>query len=365
MQKPIIEYENLARSNAAMLPEFQEALQGVLARGQFILGAQMKIFEQAWAKECQCWGAVGVNSGLDALTLALLALELPPKSEVIVPAHTFIATVLSVLHAGLVPVLVEPDLLTYHLDTEKIEEKITPRTRALVAVHLYGLPCDMDRLQQIANAHNLYLLEDAAQAHGATYKNQKVGSFGAAAAFSFYPAKNLGALGDGGAVTSNDTKLIEKISLLANYGANEKYVHQKIGFNTRLDEVQATFLNVKLKYLDRINQHKRQLAQLYLSHLKDDFIKPFVPADAQSVYHIFAIRHPKRDALRAYLLKKGIQTGLHYPIPIPAQKAFEGRWKIADFPVSQEIAQTQLSLPIAYCHSQEDILRVIEVMNQF
>ncbi len=365
MQKDFIEYENLARSNAALLPEFEEALKVVLARGQFISGVQVRTFEQAWAVYCECQEAVGVNSGLDALTLALLALELPPQSEVIVPAHTFIATVLSVLHAGLVPVLVEPNLHTYNLDTEKIEEKITPHTRAIIAVHLYGLPCEMDRLQQIAATHHLYLLEDAAQAHGATYKNQKVGSFGKAASFSFYPAKNLGALGDGGAVTSQDAQLIEKVRLLSNYGANEKYFHEKIGFNTRLDELQATFLNIKLHYLDRINQHKHQLAQLYLSYLKDDFIKPFAPTEAQSVYHIFAIRHPKRDALRAYLLKNDIQTGLHYPIPIPAQKAFEGRWNIADFPISQTIAKTQLSLPIAFCHSQEDILRVVEVMNKF
>lgn len=360
-----IAYEDLAKTNQVFEKDFQVAFSKILHKGQFILGEQVADFEKSWAAYCQTRFAVGLNSGLDALTLALMALELPPKSDVIVPAHTFIATILSVIQAGHIPILVEPDEKTYNIDPKRIQEKITSNTKAIIAVHLYGSPCAMSDLQHLCKKHNLYLLEDAAQAHGAIYQGQKVGSLGDLASFSFYPAKNLGALGDAGAVVGNAEKYFQKINLLRNYGSEEKYKHTEQGYNTRLDEIQAAFLSIKLKALDKINAHKRRLAKLYHTQLKEDFIKPHILSEAQSVYHIFTIRHPQRDKLRAYLLKKGIQTGLHYPIAIPAQEAFGERWNINDYPISQEIAKTQLSLPIAFFHQKSDIEQVIAIMNQF
>jgi dTDP-4-amino-4,6-dideoxygalactose transaminase len=360
-----IEYENLAKTNQSFHQDFKAMFEETLYKGQFILGNQVRNFEESWANYCNTNFAIGVNSGLDALTLALIALDLPPQSEIIVPSHTFIATILSVLQAGHQPVLVEPHYETYNIDESKIEEQITSKTKAIVVVHLYGTPCEMKPIQDICHTRSLYLLEDAAQAHGATYQNQKTGSLGDLASFSFYPAKNLGALGDAGAVVGNDDKFAQKISLLRNYGSKEKYNHIKQGFNSRLDELQASFLNIKLKALDAINAHKRHLASLYQAGLKEDFMQPKILPQAESVYHIFAIMHPERDRLREYLLKNGIQTGLHYPIAIPEQKAFEGKWNINDYPISAEIAKTQLSLPIAYFHQKSDVEHVIEVMNTF
>ncbi len=360
-----IAYEDLAKTNHCFREDFQSIFSQTLIQGQFVLGQHVADFEKSWADYCQTRFAVGVNSGLDALTLAILALELPPKSEIIVPAHTFIATVLSVLQAGHIPVLVEPEEHTYNIDHHRIEEKITPQTKALIAVHLYGSPCKMDALKRICGQHHLYLLEDAAQAHGARFQGQKVGSWGDLASFSFYPAKNLGALGDAGAVVCHSEKYFQKINLLRNYGSTQKYIHSEQGYNTRLDELQAAFLHIKLKALDRINAHKNDLATLYHAHLKEDFVKPHILPEAESVYHIFAIRHPQRDKLREYLLQKGIQTGLHYPIALPAQEAFLGKWNINDYPISKKIAETQLSLPIAFFHQKNEIAYVIEIMNQF
>jgi dTDP-4-amino-4,6-dideoxygalactose transaminase len=306
-----------------------------------------------------------VGSGLDALTLALKSFGFPTGSEVIVPSNTFIATILSVLHAGLQPVLAEPDLHTYNINPSRIEECITNRTVAVVVVHLYGKCCDMPRILPLARQYGLKVLEDCSQAHGARIGNQKAGSFGDAGAFSFYPTKNLGALGDGGAVTNSDEAMKNKMQMLRNYGSPAKYYNEVIGHNSRLDEIQAAFLRVKLHNLDEINAHKRRLAGLYLQLLKDDFVKPIVTEGYFDVYHIFNVRHPRRDRLREYLLQNGIKTEIHYPVPPNRQQAMRGIISGFTCPIAEEIHRTTLSLPIAYFHTPDQILWVAEVLNRF
>jgi dTDP-4-amino-4,6-dideoxygalactose transaminase len=360
----MILYEDLARLNQSFREEYRQKFQEILEKGWFILGDQVKSFEQAFAHYCRTAYCVGVANGLDALTLALRVYDFPRGSEVIVPSNTFIATLLAVLHNDLQPVLVEPAIDTYNLNPAKIAESITPKTVAILPVHLYGKICEMDKITELAQSHNLKIIEDAAQAHGAAFKEKKAGSFGDIGCFSFYPTKNLGALGDGGGITTNRTDLAEKIAELRNYGSSLKYYNNVVGFNSRLDEIQAGFLNIKLSYLDAINAHKRSLALLYLQHLKDEFIKPVLHADYSDVYHIFNIRHPKRDKLRAYLLKNDIKTEIHYPIPPHRQKALQGILS-GEYPIAEEIHATTLSLPVSYYHTEADIARVIAVMNRF
>lgn len=361
----MIYYENLALLNQQFAEELQQAFQEVLAEGWFIEGRRLGQFEAEFAAYCQVQHCIGVSNGLDALKLAMIALDLPPQSEIIVPAHTFIATILSVIHAGHIPVLIEPDMATYNINPQQIEEKISSKTRAIIVVHLYGKLCHMDTISSIAQKYDLSILEDAAQAHGAKYQNKIAGNFGELAAFSFYPVKNLGALGDAGAVTTNSSDLATKIRSLRNYGSPEKYQHEYLGYNNRLDELQAAFLSIKLRYLDQINAHKRQLARIYLQYLKEDFIKPQVHPDYEDVFHIFAIRHPQRDQLKAYLLEKGIQTGIHYPIPPHRQNALKSYFVGENYPLCEEIHKTILSLPISFIHKEEEIYQVIDVMNQF
>ncbi len=365
MKNYLIPYENLAQTNHSFLQEFEPIQKQIHEKGWYIRGTYLEAFEEAFAQYCGVKHSIGVGSGLDALTLILEALDLPPESEVIVPAHTFIATIFSVLHAGLKPILVEPQLDSYNLDSQKIEAQITTRTKAIVAVHLYGKMANMSALQKIAAQHQLILIEDAAQAHGATLQGKKAGSWGRAAAFSFYPAKNLGALGDGGAVVTSDAELAEQVRKLANYGSSQKYEHETLGYNSRLDEIQAAFLSVKLQYLDQINQHKRKLAQIYLENLSEKFILPVLDEDYEDVYHIFAIRHVERDRLRVYLQENGIQTGIHYPVPVYRQKALAGRFDPAQFPITEVICQSVLSLPIAFFHQEKAIEQVITALNQF
>lgn len=360
----MIEYENLSKSNFLFREEYQVVFEKILTEGWFILGEQVKSFENSFADYCQTKHCIGVSSGLDALRLALKVYDFPKNSEVIVPSNTYIATILAVLHLDLKPVLVEPVLQTYNINPEKIEEKITKNTVAILPVHLYGKICAMAQIIEIAQKHHFKIIEDASQAHGASLKDQKAGSFGDLACFSFYPTKNLGALGDAGAITTSDVFLTEKIKMLRNYGSKKKYENDLIGFNTRLDELQAGFLNVKLKYLDQINAHKQGLAKLYLENLKEDFIRPILQEGYEDVFHIFNIRHPQRDKLRAYLLANEIQTEIHYPIPPHRQMALQNILK-GDYPIADKIHQTTLSLPIAYHHTENDIAKVIEVMNQF
>ena len=360
----MIEYENLRKVNQPFFNEFNAVFNQVLESGWFILGTNVEEFEKEFAEYINVKFCAGVASGLDALTISLLALDLSKGSEVIVPSDTYIATILSILHSGNVPVLVEPDLATYNIDPGRIEDAITSKTRAVMVVHLYGKPCDMDPIMNICQQHDLFLIEDCAQAHGAEYKGKKAGSFGDMAAFSFYPTKNLGCLGDGGALVTNNMDFYRKVKMIRNYGSEKKYYNDYLGLNSRLDELQAAFLRVKLKKLNEINIHKRVLADAYLNGIKGDFVKPVIQKDFFDVYHIFNIRHKKREELKQFLLENGVKTEIHYPIPPHMQKALNFM-RSNKFPISEEIHKTTLSLPISSFHSLDDIQQVIQCLNNF
>ncbi len=360
----MIEYENLGKLNQPFFEDYKKKFNETLSSGWYILGKNVASFELEFARFTTSKHCIGLANGLDALSLALRCFDFPAGSEVIVPSNTYIATILSIVQNGLKPVLIEPDIHTYNIDPTKIEEKITPNTRAIMVVHLYGKCCEMNSILSIANKSGLSVIEDCAQSHGAKYKGKISGSFGNFGAHSFYPTKNLGALGDAGAATTNNDLLAEKLRTLRNYGSRIKYQNEYVGFNSRLDEVQAGFLSIKLASLDKITQHKRYLANLYFENLKNDFIKPVVDADYFDVYHIYNIRHPKRDQLREYLIGNNIKTEIHYPIAPHKQKAMMGIIE-GEYPISEEIHSTTLSLPISFCHNVNDILRVIEIMNLF
>jgi len=359
----MIEYENLYKVNQKFFTEYQTSFESFLQSGWYVLGTNVKRFEEEFAHYHGVKYCIGVASGLDALILALNAMDFPPQSEIIVPSNTYIATILAIIRNGYKPVLVEPDLRTYTLDPSKIEEKITSKTKAILAVHLYGKVCDMRPIIELARRYALKIVEDVAQAHGAMYHHQKAGTFGIGC-FSFYPTKNLGALGDAGAIITDDEVLYRKLISLRNYGSSTKYYNEHLGFNSRLDEIQAGFLSIKLKALDEINAHKRALARVYLEQLDERFVLPFVQEDYFDVYHIFNIRHPKRDVLREYLLKCGIKTEIHYPFAPHKQQAMLGILE-GHYPISEEIHATTLSLPISYSHTKEDIVFVCNVLQEF
>ncbi|OCX50251.1 aminotransferase [Mucilaginibacter sp. PPCGB 2223] len=361
----MIPYENLKRLNAPFEADFRARFDEVIEKGHYILGHQLEVFEKEFAGYHNAKNCIGVSNGLDAIVLALRALNLPAESEVIVPSNTYIATVLAVIAAGLKPVMVDPDINTYNIDPDKIEQAITRDTRVLLVVHLYGKCCDMDPIMHIKQKHNLYLVEDCAQAHGATYKGKLAGTFGEFGAFSFYPTKNLGALGDAGGIICNEAMYNSALLKLRNYGSDKKYYHDTIGYNNRLDEMQAAFLSVKLKYLGQMNAHRQKLAGLYLNNLSPQYILPAKHPDHFDVYHIFNIRHPERDRLQQYLADKGIGTVIHYPVPPHRQKALKSIFVGKDFPVADEIHDTTLSLPCSFCHTEEEILEVIDALNHF
>lgn len=361
----MIEYENLYKLNQSFIEEYKSSFAKTLDSGWFVLGKNVEQFEKDFAQYNGNNYCIGVASGLDALILPLAAYNFEKGKEVIVSSNTYIATILSIIQVGLKPVLVEPDLATYNIDPNLIEEKITANTVAIIPVHLYGKCCEMDKIMQIAQKHNLLVIEDTAQAHGATFKDKKAGSFGNFGAFSFYPTKNLGALGDAGGITCNSETDYKKMKMLRNYGSEVKYYNEVVGYNSRLDEVQAGFLSVKLKKLDAINEHKRKLAKIYLENLKSDFIKPVVHPDYVDVYHIFNIRHEKRNELKEYLLKNEIKTEIHYPVTPTEQKAMKGILDNVHTPISKLIHETTLSLPISYFHTENDILKVVETLNKF
>lgn len=359
----MIEYENLQKVNEKLFDKYQDSFETFIKSGWYVLGNQVNKFEKEFAQFCTTNHCVGLASGLDALILAIDAFDFPEESEIIVPSNTYIATIMAIVRNGFKPVLVEPDINTYNIDSSKIEEKITNNTKAILVVHLYGKACEMDMINQIATKHDLKIIEDCAQAHGAKFKNQKVGSFGTGC-FSFYPTKNLGALGDAGAITCEDESYTNKIKSLRNYGSSTKYYNDVLGYNSRLDEIQAGFLSIKLQVLDEITDHKRKLAKIYLENLNDNFIKPVVHEDYFDVYHIFNIRHEKRDELKEYLLKNNIKTEIHYPVSPNKQKAMN-KFIEGSYPISEEIHATTLSLPISYFHSKEDVLRVCKVANEW
>lgn len=361
----MIEYENLGRLNQPYFEQFRKAFDDILRGGWYILGKNVNAFEQEFASYCGSKYCIGVASGLDALFLSLRSLNLNKGDEVLAPSNTYIATILAIIQNGQKPVLVEPNLATYNIDPGKIEEKISPRTKAIMVVHLYGKCCEMNPVLELCRKYRLSLIEDCAQAHGANYKGNKAGSFGDFGAFSFYPTKNLGALGDAGAVVTNNINYCDTLLKLRNYGSHVKYVNDIAGFNSRLDELQAGFLLIKLKYLAQINERKRRLASIYLGNLKKDFILPFVHSDFYDVYHIFNIRHPQRDELKNYLLKNEIKTEIHYPIPPHRQKAFNDFFDGEEYPVADLIHNTTLSLPVSTIHTDDDVLRVVEILNKF
>jgi dTDP-4-amino-4,6-dideoxygalactose transaminase len=359
----MIEYENLGKLNRTLFEKYHTSFESFLESGWYILGNRVKKFESEFSNYCGVSSAAGVASGLDALIIALDALDLPPCSEIIVPSNTYIATIMAIIRAGHTPVLVEPDIETYNIDPVLIKKYVTKKTKAILIVHLYGKCCNMDEICNIADLHKIQIIEDAAQAHGAKFKNKMAGSFGIGC-FSFYPTKNLGALGDGGAILSNNIDFIDRVKCLRNYGSSKKYHNSVLGYNSRLDEIQASFLSDKLVILNEITNHKRKLASLYFEYLDDRFIKPQVDENYYDVYHIFNIRHKKRDLLKEYLLENGIQTEVHYPVPPNKQDAIL-KYIQGDFPISEEIHATTLSLPISFIHTKQDIMRVIEIMNMF
>lgn len=365
----MIKFLDLQQINAQYREELITAASRVIDSGWYILGKEVDAFEQAFARYCEVDHCLGVANGLDALILIFRAYKelgrLKEGDEVLVPANTYIASILSITENNLKPVLVEPDPATFNIDPGLIEQAITPKTRAILAVHLYGQCADMLSLKKIARAHDLLLIEDAAQAHGATCQGQKAGSLGDAAGFSFYPGKNLGALGDGGAVTTNDKQLSEVVNALRNYGSKEKYVNNYQGVNSRLDELQAAILNVKLKHLDSETLRRRHVANQYINGIDNPLVSlPTVAANNQHVWHLFVIRTPNRSALQQYLADKGIQTVIHYPIPPHQQEAYKA-WNTENLPITENIHREVLSLPMSPVLSNEQVMQVIGAINDF
>ncbi len=347
--------------------ELRNAFERVYKNSWYILGKEDEAFEKAFAKYCDAKYCIGVGNGLDALMLSLKSLGIKSGDEVIVPSNTYIATALAVTYVGATPIFVEPDICTYNINPELIEEKITSKTKAIMPVHLYGQPCDMEAIMDIAKKYNLYVVEDCAQAHGAKYKGKIIGSFGDAAGFSFYPGKNLGALGDAGAAVTNNKELADKIRAMGNYGSDYKYHHIYHGNNSRLDEMQAAFLSAKLPHLDKMNEERRKTAKKYMEGITNpDIILPFVPDYAEPVWHVFSVRCKKRDDLAEYLAENEISTNKHYPIPMHLQECYKDlNIPKGSLPIAEEISATELSLPMFYGITDEQIDFVVEMINKF
>lgn len=348
--------------------ELDKAYNRVLDSNYFIQGKEYNLFEKEFAKYCNAKYCIGVGNGLDALFLILKALDIKCGDEVIVPSNTYIATALAVSYVGATPIFVEPEIETYNINPNMIEEKINSHTKAIIAVHLQGRPADMDEINKIAKKHNLYVVEDAAQAHGTLYKGKKVGALSDAAGFSFYPGKNLGALGDGGCVTTNNEMIATKVRALSNYGSDYKYHHIYKGNNSRLDEIQAAFLRCKLPHLDKWNDDRKRIAHRYLNEIKNPLIQ--LPLEDNEIfdhiYHVFVIRCQRRDELEQYLNNKGIGTVKHYPIPMHMQEAYRDLdIKEGTLPIAEEISRTVLSIPMYYGMSDKEIDYVINALNEF
>jgi dTDP-4-amino-4,6-dideoxygalactose transaminase len=365
MNIPFLNFEPI---HVAIRQEMQNAFLEVYDSNWFILGNRVKSFEEQYAQFNQVLHSVGLSNGLDALILSLRALDIKAGDEVIVPSNTYIATVLAVTHVGATPVFVEPDPSTYNIDPGKIEEKITAKTKAIMPVHLYGQPCEMDLIMDIATKHKLYVVEDNAQAHAATYKGKITGSWGHINATSFYPGKNLGALGDAGGVTTNNAELAKKVSVLRNYGSQKKYYNEVEGYNMRLDELQAALLNVKLRYLQQWSEDRRQIAHWYNEALQgvNEITIPYCHPEATHVYHLYVIRTDKRDALQQYLNDQGIGTLIHYPVTPHLQQAYQHLgYKKGDFPIAEKLADSMLSLPIWPGMSEDEVRIVADAIKAF
>lgn len=359
----IVNFLDLKSQYQEIKHELDVAYSRVAKSGTYLLGDELENFEREFAKYCGVNFCIGVGSGLDALQLCIWAWEIGPGDEVIVPANTFIATWLAVSNCGAKPVPVDVDSSTYNISIEHLESSINSRTKAIIPVHLYGSPARMNEINKIAKKHNILVLEDAAQAHGALYAGQKVGGVSNAAAFSFYPGKNLGAMGDAGAVTTNDGLLAHKIKLLRNYGSVQKYNHEIIGFNSRLDEIQASLLRVKLSHLDSWNARRQEIAKHYIDGIKSCAFQE-IADNATSAWHLFVIKAHDRDRLQAELIAKGIQTMIHYPIPPHKQLAFKDFYRKADYPVTEELVKQILSIPIDPQMKDDQVSYVIDVINK-
>jgi dTDP-4-amino-4,6-dideoxygalactose transaminase len=362
MQIPFLD---LGASYRELKNEIDTEIARVLDSGWYILGSELEAFEAEYADYCNAKHAIGVANGLDALHLALLAMGVGPGDEVIVPANTYIATWLAVSQCGATPVPVEPSAETFNIDPAQIEAAITPATRVIVPVHLYGQTADLDPIIDLARKYGLRVLEDAAQAHGARYKGKRIGGHGDAVAWSFYPGKNLGALGDGGAVTTNDPEIADRIRVLRNYGSRIKYVNEVRGFNSRLDPIQAAVLRVKLKHLDEWNQRRREIAGIYLEKIRNTSVQlPLLTNTEQHVWHLFVIRTRQREDLQKHLTDDGIGTLIHYPIPPHRQQAYQ-EWNVRRYPVTEAMHEEVLSLPMGPTLNVNDALKVIASVNKF
>lgn len=360
-----VEFLDLGRLHESMRDELNQAFQRVLSSSRFIMGPELEAFEEEFAQYCEVSYCTGVGNGLDALHLLLLAYDIGPGDEVLVPSNTFIATWLAVSQCGATPVPVEPLAATHNMDPELIESAITARTKAIVPVHLYGQPADMDPIMAIAARHQLVVIEDAAQAQGARYKGRRVGSLGHAAATSFYPGKNLGALGDGGAALTRDPRVARRLKILRNYGSEIKYQHEVKGYNSRLDEMQAAFLRVKLKRLDDWNAARRAAASRYTKGLKHSSLGlPEVSDQFEPVWHLYVVRTGQRDALQAHLQRHGIQSVIHYPIPPHKQAAYQ-EMASCDLPLCEQLSREVLSLPMSPGMQDIELDYVCDVLNTF
>lgn len=361
----IIPFLDLKRINEPHQQVVQNGVERVLRSGWYILGQEVSDFEEQFAAYCQTRHCIGVASGSDALMLVLKAWNFPVGSEVIVPANAYIAAILSITHAGLTPILVEPDPNTYLLDVTKIESAITSGTRAILPVHLYGRCCEMETINALAKRYKLRVLEDAAQAHGARYQTNRAGNLGDAAGWSFYPSKNLGAMGDAGAITTNNGDLADRLRAIRNYGSTQKNVTDFVGYNSRLDALQAVILSAKLPFLDADNQRRRTLVHRYLAEIQNPDVS-LPPADQieRDAWHLFVIRHPRRNALRQYLHERGIGTEVHYPIPPHQQRAYSA-FAQASLPISERLHKEVISLPLNPVLTDEEVSYIIDAINMF
>ncbi len=360
----MIEYENLAHSNSVYMAELEDAAARVIRSGWYILGHEVSAFEAEFSQYVGAKHCIGVANGLDALILSIEALDLPACSDILVASNTYIATILAIVRAGHNPVLVEPDIETFNIDPANLAGAITSKTRAICVTHLFGKSCRMDAICTFAKNHGLRIIEDCAQSHGAKLAGKMTGTFGDAGCFSFYPTKNLGAIGDAGAVVTNDDALADRLRHTRNYGSKQKYVNEYVGVNSRLDELQAALLRIKLRHLDEMTQHKRALANIYFNNLPAWLTLPYQCDEEYDVFHIFAIRYFHRDELREWLLKNDVKTEIHYPIPPHFQNAMHdilcGKW-----PISEELHATELSLPISIGHTTNVIQQICDIINKF
>ena len=361
----MIKFLDLEKVNNRFRAEIDGRIKSILDKGWYLQGEEDKIFEANFAKFCGVKHCIGCANGLDALNLIIRAYGFGAGDEIIVPANTYIASILAISENGCTPVLVEPSIITYNIDPDLIEEKITAKTKAIMVVHLYGQAVQMEKIREIAKKYNLKIIEDSAQAHGALYKGKMTGNLGDASGFSFYPGKNLGCMGDGGAVTTNDDVLAKKIRAIANYGSDYKYHHIYKGVNSRLDEIQAAVLDIKLAYLKSDNERRREISKYYRENIKNrSIIVPEVYDELSHVWHIFAIRTKNRDKLQQYLEKNDIQTNIHYPTPPHKQGAYK-EWENMSYPVSEEIHKTELSLPISPVMTDGEVQKVVEIINEW